>query len=162
MRNQLSAAALALACCLLASPAVAQAPDGRAQIDKLAWMAGNWSGEQDGVASEEIWTSPAGGGLVGLHKDVRDGKMAGFEFLRVEIDAEDRVCYVSSPGGAPPTTFCAVEIGERRVVFESRQHDFPQRILYWLDDAGRLHARIEGPLQGKESAEEWIWSSGAR
>ena len=62
------------------------------------------------------------------------------------------------PGGAPPTSFCAVEVGERRVVFENREHDFPQRILYWLTADGRLHARIEGPLDGKEAAMEWTWS----
>ncbi len=121
-------------------------------------MAGSWSGTTNGVTSEEHWTTPAGGGLVGMHKDVRDGRMSGFEFLRVEVDARGKVCYVSSPGGAPPTTFCAREIGDRRVVFENRQHDFPQRILYWLDAAGKLHARIEGPQGGREVSEEWIWS----
>ncbi len=151
-----------ISCGVLSTFAAAQASDGLAEIERLAWMSGSWSGTTDGVASEEHWTTPAGGGLVGMHKDVRDGKMVGFEFLRVEIDAADKVCYVSRPGGAPPTSFCAVEIGERRVVFENRQHDFPQRILYWLDDAGRLHARIEGPLNSAEAAQEWIWSAGPK
>jgi hypothetical protein len=140
----------------LGASAIAEAPP--RQISELAWMAGNWSGTKDGVASEEHWTSPAGGGLVGMHKDVRDGRMVGFEFLRVAVDPAGKVCYFASPGGAPPTPFCAVEIGDRRVVFENRQHDFPQRILYWLDDTGKLHARIEGPLRGEEATEEWVWS----
>jgi hypothetical protein len=147
-----------IACGVLATAAAAQSPDGRAQIEKLAWMAGSWSGAKDGVTSEEHWTSPAGGGLVGMHKDVRDGRMTGFEFLRVTVDAAGKICYVSSPGGAPPTSFCAVEIGDRRVMFENLQHDFPQRILYWQDEAGKLKARIEGPLLGRETAEEWTWS----
>ena len=127
-------------------------------IASLAWLEGAWGGTADGVTSEEHWTSAAGGGLVGMHKDVQSGKMTGFEFLRVEVDAQQRICYVSMPGGAPPTSFCAVEVGERRVVFENREHDFPQRILYWLTADGRLHARIEGPLDGKEAAMEWTWS----
>jgi hypothetical protein len=36
--------------------------------------------------------------------------------------------------------------------------DFPQRILYWLDDRGALHARIEGKLRGKPASEEWAWT----
>lgn len=127
-------------------------------IATLAWLAGSWGGTQDGVASEEHWTSPAGDGLVGMHKDVKAGKMSGFEFLRIEVDAQQRICYVAMPGGAHPTSFCAVEVGEQRVVFENKEHDFPQRILYWLTADGRLHARIEGPLDGKEAAMEWIWS----
>ena len=143
---------------LLSFASVARALPAAPTISALAWMAGSWGGTADGVTSEEHWTSADGGGLVGMHKDVKAGKMTGFEFLRVEVDAQQRICYVSMPGGAPPTSFCAVEVGERRVVFENREHDFPQRILYWLTADGRLHARIEGPLDGKEAAMEWTWS----
>ncbi len=128
------------------------------RVADLAWMAGSWGGTANGVTSEEHWTSAGGDGLVGMHKDVKAGKMTGFEFLRIEVDAAQRICYVSMPGGAPPTSFCAIEVGPRRVVFENREHDFPQRILYWLDADGRLHARIEGPTGGGEKALEWTWS----
>lgn len=142
----------------LAPCASSMAQSAPQEVSALAWLAGSWGGTADGIASEEHWTSPAGGGLVGMHKDVKAGKMIGFEFLRVEVDAEGRVCYVSMPGGAAPTSFCAIELADRRVVFENLSHDFPQRILYWLDAAGKLHARIEGPPGATESAHEWIWS----
>ncbi len=113
---------------------------------------------------EEIWTSAAGGALVGLHKDVvtRDGaaRMVSFEFLRIETTA-DGIAYVAQPAGRPPIRFARVESGPRRVVFVNPAHDFPQRILYWLDDAGALHARIEGPKQGKTVGQEWTWTKRA-
>ena len=142
----------------MSSPSLAH-PD-PAGISTLAWLAGSWGATADGIASEEHWTGTEGDGLVGMHKDVKAGKMVGFEFLRIEEDAEQRVCFVSMPGGAPPTSFCAIELGEKRVVFENRQHDFPQRILYWLEGE-KLHARIEGPLHGQEVTEEWVWSRAA-
>lgn len=132
-----------------------------APADRLAWMAGTWTGTRGDVHSEEHWTSPAGGELLGLHKDVAEGRAIAFEFLRIAPDGEGRLCYLASPRGAPPTSFCAVELGDRRVVFENRGHDFPQRILYWLDGEGRLHARIEGPRGDREVAQEWVWSRGA-
>lgn len=134
------------------------APDPAAgRTHALAWLAGRWSGARDGVASEEHWTSPAGGALVGMHKDVRPDGRIFFEFFRiVETDAGD-LCYLASPGGRPPVSFCAVEVGERRVVFENPAHDFPQRILYWLDERGDLHARVEGPGEGGTVGEEWVW-----
>jgi hypothetical protein len=150
--------AVLLALALVAPAHALAAPGAPPNISKLAWLAGSWSGEKDGVRSEEHWTGTDGDGLVGMHKDVKAGKMVGFEFLRIEVDAQQRVCYVSMPGGAPPTSFCAIELDEKRVVFENRQHDFPQRILYWLDAAGKLHARIEGPPGAAESAMEWVWS----
>lgn len=156
--HHLSAALLPLLLVGIVGAVPARALPEPVSISALAWMAGSWGGSADGVTSEEHWTSAAGEGLVGMHKDVKAGKMTGFEFLRVEVDAQQRICYVSMPGGAPPTSFCAVEVGERRVVFENREHDFPQRILYWLDGEGRLHARIEGPAGSGESAMEWVWS----
>jgi len=64
----------------------------------------------------------------------------------------------ASPGSRPAVAFKLVEAGERRAVFENKQHDFPQRILYWLDAAGAMHARIEGRQGGKNASEEWVWT----
>lgn len=131
------------------------AADGTAQ---LAWLAGRWGGEKDGLHSEEHWSSPAGGALVGMHKDVRGGRAVAFEFLRIVEDSSGRVCYLASPDGRAATVFCAVELGDRRVVFENKEHDFPQRVIYWRAEKNRLHARIEGVLDGRVQAEEWAWS----
>jgi hypothetical protein len=124
---------------------------------RLAWLEGRWTGTRDGVASEEIWSSPAGGALLGMHKDVKDGRLVGFEQLRIARDG-DTLVYFASPQGAAATRFRLVELAERRVVFGNPKHDFPQRILYWLDAAGALHARVEGEIGGKPRAVEWVWT----
>jgi len=87
---------------------------------------------------------------------VKDGRMVSFEFLRIQATAEG-VVYFASPRSRPPVPFALVESGARRAVFENKQHDFPQRILYWLDAGGAMHARIEGPQAGKTVSEEWVW-----
>jgi hypothetical protein len=92
---------------------------------------------------EEHWTEPAGGILLGLHRDVKEGRTVLFEFLRIE-ETPDAVTYWASPKGRPATPFKLVEHAEKRVVFENKDHDFPQRILYWIDADGSLAARIEG------------------
>jgi hypothetical protein len=128
----------------------------------LAWLEGHWVGTQGTTQMEEIWTSAAGGAIVGLHKDVKVAagaapKMLWFEFQRIEAGA-DGLAYVAQPGGRPPTRFPLVEHGPKRAVFANPAHDYPQRILYWMDDAGALHARIEGPKDGKTVGEEWTWT----
>ena len=105
---------------------------------------------------EEHWTSPGGGTLVGMHRDVSNGRTASFEFLRIE-EQNGRLVYLASPRGAPATPFVAMEIGRERIVFENKAHDFPQRVLYWREGAN-LCARVEGTMQGKPAAEEWRWS----
>lgn len=148
-------AVLTCALCLVAASAPSQAPP--ADVERLAWLAGRWEGESGGVAMEEQWTSPRGGALLGMHRDVKGDRMVSWEFLRIQATSEG-VFYHASPRSRPPVAFKLVEWGARRAVFENRAHDFPQRILYWLDAVGALHARIEGPQGGKTVSEEWVWT----
>ena len=141
---------------VLAAPITAQSP-APVDLSRLSWLEGQWAGTRDGVSTEEQWTAPRGGSLLGLHRDVKAERMISFEFLRIET-TKDGAFYFASPRSAPPTPFRLVELGDRKVVFENKQHDFPQRILYWLDAAGALHARIEGPQSGKTVGEEWTWT----
>jgi len=126
-------------------------------VNDLAWMQGSWGGEKDGVVMEELWTAPRGGAMLGLHRDVKGERLVSWEFLRIQATG-DGVFYYASPRSAPPTAFKLVEAGDKRAVFENKEHDFPQRILYWVDARGALHARIEGPQDGKTVSEEWTWS----
>lgn len=124
-----------------------------ASLDQLRWMTGSWMAEGDeGSSTEELWTEPAGGLMLGLNRTVPAGGKARFEFLRIEERA-GQVVYLASPGGAAPTPFTLVEAGGQRAVFENREHDFPQRIVYWKagDD---LCARVETV---KGEGEEWCW-----
>jgi hypothetical protein len=130
---------------------------GAGDVEKLSWLEGRWAGEKDGVAMEEHWTSAAGGALLGLHRDVKGGKVVSWEFLRIGTTPEGTF-YFASPRSAPPTPFKLVEATDKRAVFENEAHDFPQRILYWLDEKGALHARIEGPQGGQTVSEEWTWT----
>jgi hypothetical protein len=132
-------------------------PSSAGDVERLAWMEGRWVGEQDGATVEERWTGPIGGALLGIHADVKKGRLAFWEFLRIDT-TEEGTFYFASPRSAAPTPFKLVSLEEKRAVFENRQHDFPQRILYWLDEQGRLHARIEGPRGGKTVSSEWVWT----
>ena len=147
------------ACCLafVCASAWAAEVDLRVDISKLSWLEGLWTGSRNGVEFEERWTSVKGQALLALHREVKNGRMSAFEFLRIDSTKEG-VFYFSSPNSAKPTPFKLVELAERRVAFENKTHDFPQRILYWLDGQGALHARIEGSMDGKIASEEWVWT----
>jgi hypothetical protein len=126
-------------------------------VSALSWLSGRWIGSHDGADTEEFWSDVRGGTLLGLHRDVKAGKTVGFEFFRIEAVPEG-LTYFASPQGRPATPFRAIENVKGRVVFENKEHDFPNRILYWLGEDGRLHARIEGTLRGQPASEEWTWS----
>ena len=124
-----------------------------ATLQDVAWMAGHWSGTSNGVTMEEVWLAPSGGLMTGMHRDVKGERTLFFEFLRIEA-TKDGVVYFAQPKGNPPTPFKLVEASATRAVFANPEHDYPQRIIYFLRE-GKLCARTEG--EGHE-AEEWCWS----
>ncbi len=142
---------------LVAAPAHAAGTP--CSVDALAWMAGSWSATHDGVREEEHWMAPRGNFMVGMNRIASTSKVR-FEFFRIE-QRSDGVYYVSSPGGAPPTSFALKDCVPGRVVFEKLDHDFPQRILYVRDHPDTLHARIEGMIKGTFRSVEWTWTRGA-
>jgi hypothetical protein len=150
-------AALAFALTLFTARFLAAFPD-RDPLADLAWLAGDWSGDDGGTWNEERWTEPRGGMMLAVHRDTpaAGGKATSFEFLRIEATPEG-IVYFASPEGKAPTPFRQIERAERRVVFENPRIDFPERILYWIGSGGELHARIEGTPGGKAKAKEWVW-----
>jgi hypothetical protein len=150
---RLSAAGAALAFAALATGGGAA----ERSLAELAWMAGAWSSAEGGVDSEELWTEPKGGIMLGVHRDVRSGRPASWEYLRIE-EGPGGIVYQASPGGTAPTPFRLVELRGHRAVFANPEHDFPKRIVYWLSEDGALHARADAG-EGT-SGPEWVWRSG--
>lgn len=124
----------------------------------LAWMAGSWTSSEGAKTTEEHWTQPAGGLMLGVHRDVEGAKTA-FEFLRIEERA-GKITYLASPQGGPATPFELVESEAEKAVFANPAHDFPQRVLYWRDGRS-LCAAVEGPMNGETVSETWCWRPGS-
>lgn len=101
-----------------------------AKIDDLAWMAGQWATEKDGRWTEESWTAPRGGVMLGLSRSGRGDALREFEFLRLQVGADGTVAYIAQPGGQPPVAFRLVAHDRASATFENGAHDYPQRIRY--------------------------------
>jgi Domain of unknown function (DUF6265) len=108
---------------------------------------------------EERWTEPRGGLMLGVHRDVKDGRAVSFEFAGSRRRRRE-----SSTSRAPaeklPHVFAWFGGEVRHAIFENPDHDFPKRILYRLGGDGNLHARVEGNSGDKEKAQEWTWKKG--
>ena len=53
----------------------------KATIADMAWMQGRWQGEALGGNSEEIWSPPMAGGMMGMYRLVKEGKVVFYEIL---------------------------------------------------------------------------------
>ncbi len=123
-------------------------------IEKLSWMAGTWTQTKTDEIVQESWLGPRGKLMVGTNLTHSTRRGSSYEFLRI-VETTDGLSYYGSPSGKTPVEFKLKEIGEKNVIFENLKHDFPHRIIYWLDPDGALKARVEGTVNGKERGMEW-------
>ena len=124
------------------------------EIEKLSWMTGTWSQSKDGETVQESWLGPQGNTMVAVNLTVSAKRGASYEFLRIAASPAG-LSYFGSPGGKTPVEFKLKEMGDKRVVFENLAHDFPHRIMYWMEADGAMKARVEGTIQGKARGMEW-------
>ncbi len=117
----------------MAAAAVLAGASPAATVDDLAWMAGAWSREEGGRWTEESWTGPRGGVMLGHSRSGRGETVREFEFLRIAADADGTLAYFAQPGGRPPVAFRLVRREGTSAVFENAAHDYPQRIEYRRD-----------------------------
>lgn len=123
------------------------------EIDKLVWMTGVWTQNKDGETVQESWLGPRGKMMAAVNL-TSSPKRTSFEFLRI-VETPAGLAYLASPGGKAPVEFKLKELGDKRVVFENAAHDFPQRVMYWMESDGTMTARIEGTSAGKLRGMQW-------
>ena len=54
-----------------------------ATIADMAWLAGQWTGPALGGTSDEVWSAPAHGTMMGMYRLLREGKPVFYEFLTI-------------------------------------------------------------------------------
>ncbi len=138
--------------CLFLSPGLSSAKETPFTINDLAWLKGCWTSNRNGRAITEHWLKPAGGTMLGISRTVADGKTVEFEFMQIREETGGGIFFIAKPSGQPEATFKLIKGSAREVIFENPQHDFPQRVIYRLQDDGSLLGRIEGVSKGKEKA----------
>lgn len=63
-------------------------PSPNAKLSDISWIAGHWIGEAFGGITEEIWTEPMGGSIMGSFRVVKDGKVLFYELETITEEEE--------------------------------------------------------------------------
>ena len=101
-----------------------------AKVDDLGWLAGQWTSEAGEGWTEEDWTPPRGGVMLGHSRSGRGDLLREFEFLRIAAGPDGGLAYLAQPQGRAPVAFRMVRHDGASATFENAAHDYPQRIVY--------------------------------
>lgn len=105
------------------------------------WMSGCWL-EQKGVNwTEECWTGPRAGQMMGSGRDGRGDQVKSWETMQIERGADGALVFYGSVKGGSRVAFAMTSSGPRDMAFANPGHDYPQRIHYWRNSMG-LNAEI--------------------
>jgi hypothetical protein len=123
-----------------ATPPAAAPPAAAAPFEgtrDLAWMSGHWETPSDFPAggprwTEEYWTEPGIGIMLGLRRAQRGFGQMTFDYMRI-VEETDGLAFYGSPQGAPAVRFRMVSGSRSAVTFENPRRSYPQRIAYRLD-----------------------------
>ena len=120
------------------------------QLNQLKWLLGTWLHESPPEYSKESWIRE------------NDSTYSAYSFTRVR---QDTVFYESillqqkagnlsmtvadAPNNENAVTFILVSSNNGQFIFENKNHDFPQRIVYTNPVKDSIHAWIEGTVEGE-------------
>ena len=129
-------AVLTLFAALVAAPLAAQEP-----AAFPSWMAGAWTLSDGERWTEEFWTHPRGGLMIGASREGQGETLRTWESIRILRKPDGALAYLPMPNGGAPVEFAMVRQDARSIEFANPAHDFPQRIRYWRE-GDTLHAEI--------------------
>ena len=132
---------------------VAAPPPPEPSIEAVRFMAGHWVGGDEGDLSEEIWSEPAGNGMLGMWRYVSGGQARVLEILTLSAEAGTLVLrlrhfdgqLVAREDKGTPVVLKLVEAGAGRAVFEGPQvgAEGNVRLTYRADGADALVSTLE-------------------
>lgn len=118
------------------------------------WMMGAWVEQKGDTWTEEFWTHPRGGIMLGAGRTGKGDKLQIWEQTQIRPGKDGKLSFFAMPRGAPPSEFPILAQTADSITFANPAHDYPQRIHYWRE--GKL-LRAEISLIDGSNASGWTY-----
>lgn len=136
-----------------ATPSAAAAATVPTSLAALDWLRGCWAGKVTRREFTEQWQQARGGMMLGVSQMVVGEQTLDYTYLRIE-SRPDGLYYIAIPSGKTELAFklASVEVdnGAKLFTFDHSGEEFPQRIVYRLNEQGSMFAQVAGKVSGKD------------
>ena len=130
------------------------------EFKPLHGLIGAWKMDSQRGAIYEEWQVRGDNQLWGRSYKIKNNDTLVLENVIISLQG-DAIFYtpvVQNQNNQQPVPFKLISCNNNRYVFENKEHDYPQRVIYDLVSANDLRARIEGSKGGKEMGSDFNYS----
>ena len=126
----------------------------------LHGLAGLWKMESSRGAIYEEWKVQSDHQLAGKSYKINNGDTLVLESVSLFLDGNNIIYspVVTNQNKGQAVQFTLISGNDQRYIFENKEHDFPQRVIYHLVSKDALHARIEGTKNGKQMGSDFKYT----
>ena len=114
----------------------------------LKLFPGKWKMISEKTEYYEEWELLNENEMVGVGFSIEEGDTVLSEQLYLK-KLSDQWAYVALPVNQTITLFALSEYSENKFLFENKEHDYPQKIIYEFTADGKLNAATEGIIEGE-------------
>jgi len=122
----------------------------------LKLFAGKWKMDVANTEIFEEWTVVNDDELIGKSYSVENGTETIIETLYLKKFGE-QWAYIAIPSEQSITLFALTVYTPKKLIFENKEHDFPQRISYEFHKGGKMTAAIEGLVDADMKRKEFTF-----
>jgi hypothetical protein len=128
--------------------------------DQLQQLNGTWKMQTPKGPIYESWRKTHENEMQGGSYKINGRDTIHFETVKLTKQA-DGVFYipvVKNENEGKPVAFKMISSDSNNFIFENKEHDFPQRIIYHIVNKDSVHAWIEGTHDGKAGREDYFFA----
>lgn len=128
-----------------------------AELNKMAWLAGNWQDAANGGVSEEIWEKADEQSMHGFSYFMVGKDTASSETMTISRK-ENKLVYaatVKDQNDGKPVEYSMTSTDSNQLIFENPMHDFPKKIIYKKITNDSLVVQLEGLVDSVQEVQEY-------
>jgi hypothetical protein len=130
------------------------------EFKPLHGLTGLWKMDGKRGAIYEEWQMSGDNQLTGRSYKINKNDTMVLENVVISLQG-NTIFYtpvVRDQNNQQPVPFKLISYNKNKYVFENKEHDYPQRVIYELASANELRARIEGSKGGKEMGSDFNYN----
>ena len=122
-------------------------------ISDVNFLIGKWEADFGNFKYYEDWQNE-NEKIIGSGYRIKEGKKFDGEKLLL-MNIHGYISYIAVVGKQQPILFALVESGDSNYVFENKEHDFPQQIIYQFINNNFIKVFVKGILKGESVKHEY-------